>query len=282
MSTNDHFPTLGIQEFQPTQQPVHGLQYLDVQGKQQIDRPHKHDFFMLLLFEEGSGTHTIDFEEYAVNGGQLHLLLPGQVHRWSLGENTRACQLMVSRPVFETFSSSLELSFVLYRKHPVISLARDTFRKLRYEFLAVRDELNSKPIDWVIVKLRSQIVAQLVSHEAESKNELSSVYRAAPALLKYQNLVDAYFKEQKTVAFYAEKLHISANYLNILCRKHLQVSAMYLIQNRVTLEAKRLLRASDMSIKEIAFDLGFSDLAYFSNFFKGQTGSSPRLFRSQL
>ncbi|GGG13706.1 helix-turn-helix domain-containing protein [Pontibacter amylolyticus] len=282
MSTNDHFPTLGIQEFQPAPQPVHGLQYLDVQGKQQIDRPHKHDFFMLLLFEEGSGTHTIDFEEYAVDGGQLHLLLPGQVHRWSLGENTRACQLMVSRPVFETFSSSLELSFVLYRKHPVISLAPDTFRKLRYEFLAVRDELNSKPVDWAIVKLRSQIVAQLVSHEAESKNELSSVYRAAPALLKYQHLVDACFKEQKTVAFYAEKLHISANYLNILCRKHLQVSAMYLVQNRVTLEAKRLLRASDMSIKEIAFELGFSDLAYFSNFFKGQTGSSPRLFRSQL
>ncbi|WP_235925582.1 helix-turn-helix domain-containing protein [Pontibacter burrus] len=258
------------------------MQYIQVQGEQHIDKPHKHDFLMLLLFEEGSGTHTIDFEEYAVESGQLHLLLPGQVHRWSLGQNTLAYQLMISRPVFEIFSSSLELSFVLYQKQPVISLSSEAFRKLRYEFQAVRDELNSKPIDWIIIKLRSQIIAQLVSHEAESRNELFSVYRAAPALVKYHNLIDRYFQEQKTVAFYAEKLHISANYLNILCKRHLQVSAMYLIQNRVMLEAKRLLRATELSVKEIAFELGFSDLAYFSNFFKRQTGSSPRSFRAKL
>ncbi|OKL40100.1 AraC family transcriptional regulator [Pontibacter flavimaris] len=282
MPATDHFPILGLEEFQPVLQPDYGLQYLEIQGERIIEKPHKHDFFMLLLFEQGSGTHAIDFEEYPVKSHQLHLLLPGQVHRWSLGKNTLAYQLMISRPVFETFSSSLELSFALYQKHPVISLSPDVFRKLQYEFRAIRDELSIKPLDWNIINLRSRLIAQLVSREAESKYEILTVYRAAPALWKYHSLVDLYFKEQKTVAFYAEKLHISANYLNILCKKHLQVSAMYLIHNRVTLEAKRLLRASDMSVKEIAFELGFNDLAYFSNFFKGQTGASPRSFRGLL
>jgi len=57
---------------------------------------------------------------------------------------------------------------------------------------------------------------------------------------------------------------------------------MFFIQKRVTLEAKRMILTSDRSLKEIAYQLGFNDAAYFSNFFKIQTGSSPREFRDQL
>ncbi|MHC2990497.1 AraC family transcriptional regulator [Pontibacter sp. HJ8] len=282
MRDKDHFPILGIQEFQPDLQAEANLQYHELHGENHIEKPHKHDFFILLLIEKGSGTHTIDFQDYQVSDYQLHLLLPGQVHRWLLDKTTLAYQLMISRPLFETFSASLEFSFILYQKYPVLSLSPQTFRQLQYEFQHIRDELRIKPIHWSIIHLRCQLVARLIGREAESRYEELTVYRAAPALLKYHNLVDEYFKEHKTVAFYADQLHISANYLNILCRKHLQVSAMYLIQNRITLEAKRLLQASEMSVKEIAFELGFSDLAYFSNFFKGQTGFSPRSFRHQL
>lgn len=282
MIEKDYFPILGIQEFLPDLQSEANLQYHELCGERHIGNPHKHDFFILLLVEKGGGTHTIDFQEYAVGDYQLHLLLPGQVHRWDLEKTTLAYQLMISRPLFETFSSSLEFSFILYQKYPVLSLSAETFRQLRYEFQSIRDELRRRPVHWGILTLRCQLVAQFISREAESKYEDLAAYRAAPALLKYHNLVDLYFKEHKTVAFYAEQLHISANYLNILCKKHLQVPAMYLIQNRITLEAKRLLLASEMTVKEIAFELGFSDLAYFSNFFKAQTGTSPRAFRSQL
>ena len=282
MSEKDHFPILGIQEFLPDLQSETSLQYHELRGERRIEKPHKHDFFILLLVEKGGGTHTIDFKEYPVGGYQLHLLLPGQVHRWELDDTTLAYQLMISRPLFETFSASLEFSFILYQKHPVLNLSEAAFRQLRYEFQTIGSELNMRPIHWGILNLRGQLVTQLISREAESKYEDLTAYRAAPALLKYHNLVDLYFKEHKTVAFYADQLHISANYLNILCKKHLQVSAMYLIQNRITLEAKRLLLASEMTVKEIAFELGFSDLAYFSNFFKAQTGVSPRSFRSQL
>ena len=258
------------------------MQYHELCGERRIEKPHKHDFFILLLVEKGGGIHTIDFQEYPVDEHQLHLLLPGQVHRWELDETTQAYQLMISRPLFETFSASLEFSFILYQKYPVLNLSEEVFGQLRYEFHAIRNELRKQPLHWSILNLRCQLVAQLISREAENKYEDLTAYRAAPALLKYHKLVDLYFKEHKTVAFYAGQLHISANYLNILCKKHLQVPAMYLIQNRITLEAKRLLLASEMTVKEIAFELGFSDLAYFSNFFKAQTGISPRSFRSQL
>ncbi len=189
---------------------------------------------------------------------------------------------MISRPVFDMFSSSMEVTFVLYQKHPVLHLSSETFRKLQYEFQAIQAELKTVPVHWDIVNLRNRLITQLVHREAGNKYDYLKVYRTVPALLKYHNLVDVYFKEQKTVAFYADQLHISPNYLNILCKRHLQVPAMFLIQNRATLEAKRLLHASEMPIKEIAFELGFNDLAHFSNFFKNKTGASPRSFRSQL
>lgn len=71
-------------------------------------------------------------------------------------------------------------------------------------------------------------------------------------------------------------------FLNILCKRQFQVPAMFFIQKRVTLEAKRMILSTDMSLKEIAFELGFSDPAYFSNFFRAQTGSSPREFKTEL
>lgn len=212
----------------------------------------------------------------------MHLLFPGQVHSWHLGKNTSGYQLMISRPIFETFSDSLSFSFILHQHHPVIDLPGQVFQKLLYEFLAVKEELSQKPVQWGVVNLRIRLIAQFIYREAEKKFKELEVYLTKPILYKYHTLVDLYFKEQKSVAFYASQLHITPNYLNILCKRHFHVPAMFLIQNRTILEAKRLMKASDQSVKEIAYELGFSDLAYFSNFFKSQTGLSPRDFRERL
>jgi AraC-like DNA-binding protein len=59
------------------------------------------------------------------------------------------------------------------------------------------------------------------------------------------------------------------------------MAPLLIIQNRVILEAKRLLYYTDKSAKEIAFELGFEDAAYFSNFFKKHTSLSPSLFKKQ-
>lgn len=279
----EHFPVLGIKAFRPPESEAdYNLLYHEIRGERHIEKPHQHDFLVFLLFEKGSGTHSIDFIDHKVTDHQVHLLFPEQVHRWDLGRKTRAHQLMISRPVFETFQDALEFSFVLYQNHPVIALAPGAFRELLYEFESIRQELRKKSIQWSIVHLRSRIIAQMISREAESAFEDITTYRAKPVLFKYHSLVNMHFREQRSVAFYADQLNISANYLNILCKRHFHVPAMFLIQHQTILEAKRLIYASEMSIKEIAFTLGFSDLAYFSNFFKSQTGVSPREFREQL
>ncbi|EEI93761.1 transcriptional regulator, AraC family [Sphingobacterium spiritivorum ATCC 33300] len=282
MVTKEIFATLELKEFQFDSRSDYSLLYHGSHGKNKIEKAHKHDFFLLFLIEKGSGIHSIDFVDYPVSDFQIHILFPDQIHKWDLGEETSGYQLMISKRVFETFSTSMQFSFLLYQRHPTINLSQPLFHDLLFEFENLKRELALHPVYWDIVYSRSKLITQLVNREVERKFDDISLYRTNPILLRYHSLIDYYFKEEKTVTFYADKLNISANYLNILCKNNLQVTALYLIQTRTTLEAKRLLQSSQKTIKEITFELGFNDIPYFSNFFKGQTGVSPRQFREQL
>ena len=279
MEIIEHIPTLGINEFRIDLHIDGSFQYHHICGSRIIEKAHKYDFFLFLLFEKGSGTHTIDFVEHQVRANQIHLLFPDQVHAWKLGNDTIAHQIMVSQHNFKAFAHLLRYDLVNFQNHPILNLQEDVFQKLLYEFQSVGAELSATAILWEIISARCRIIAQMVSREAACTFDDLRTYSIKPVLYAYQTLINTYFKEQKSVSFYAEKLNISPNYLNILCKRHFNTSATSLIHSRLTLEAKRMLLASQYPIKEISYDLGFYDLAYFSKFFKSQTGTGPRQFR---
>ncbi|TDW97184.1 helix-turn-helix domain-containing protein [Dinghuibacter silviterrae] len=96
---------------------------------------------------------------------------------------------------------------------------------------------------------------------------------------KFNLLVEMHFKTEHSVQFYAEQLCKSPKTLSNLFSIYKQKTPSQIIQERVIVEAKRLLRFTDKSVKHITFELGFEDVAYFSNFFKKNTGISPSDFR---
>lgn len=276
-------PILNIQEFRKGQAASRNeFLFNFLRGEKHIEKPHKHDFFVIILFEKAKGVHTIDAVDYGIGNRQIHILFPGQVHRWDIEPRSAGYQLMMESSFFEQFAPYFRFSFTNYQNHPVIKLSPGSFRLLFHEFNAIREELKSaNPLRQLIIA-RSAVIAAIVSKEAENIFTEFKVYQSNPRLAKFNMLIDEYFREQKLAAFYAKQLHISANYLNILCKRNLKVSATQLIRQRVCLEAKRLLHTTGFSIKEIAFEIGFTDHAYFSNFFKNQTGLSPTEFREQL
>ncbi|KMQ65834.1 AraC family transcriptional regulator [Chryseobacterium angstadtii] len=275
----DHFPVLGIQEFSENQLQGCHLLFNELHGERSIDEPHKHDFFIINLFERGKGSHTIDFTEYEVGNSQIHLVFPDQVHQWVIEKETVGYQLMISRDWFESFLPSLRFSASYYQNHPVIHLSKEIFKTFLYEFQAIQKEVSAENVFWEVIQKRSELIGLLVSKSVEGTFKDFEKYHSNPIISKFLHLIDEHFKTQRSVSFYAEKLHISANYLNIVCKKNLNASASSLIQDRILLEAKRLLKVSEMSVKDIVYELGFYDHASFSKFFKIQTGMTPSQFK---
>ncbi|KAF2327206.1 AraC family transcriptional regulator [Flavobacterium daemonense] len=281
--TNQNIPLLGLQEFQKEQDThLDQLVFNELHGERHIDKPHQHDFFIIILFDQAKGVHNIDFVDYKINNHQIHLLFPGQVHKWHIEPDTTGYQLMIGRDFFESFSSSFRFSFAQYHNHPVIELSQESYNLLEYEFLAIKTEIESQDSLQELISSRTSVIASIISKEAAKVFSDHNIYQTEPRIAKFQELININFKEEKSVSFYASKLNISANYLNILCKKYLKISATEVIQQRILLEAKRHLKATALSVKEIAFELGFVDHSYFSNFFKTQTGTAPTNFREQL
>ncbi|GAB4107643.1 helix-turn-helix domain-containing protein [Echinicola sediminis] len=255
------------------------LLFNELHGERRIEKPHRHDFFIIILFELAQGRHNIDSVDYPIGNREIHVLFPGQMHKWDIKTGTIGYQLMIEKSFFEHFAPYFRFSFTNYQNHPVIPLSSSAFQLLLYEFNAIKTELRREDTLVQIISARAAVIAAIVSREAEHAFTEFKVYQSNPRLAKFNMLIDEFFKQQKSVLFYAEKLHISANYLNILCKKHLKVSTTQLIQQRTCLEAKRLLQSTSLTVKEVAFELGFADHAYFSNFFKSQTGTTPSGFR---
>lgn len=251
----------------------------ELNGERRIEKPHKHDFFIIILFAQADGVHNIDSIDYPVGNHEVHVLCPGQMHKWTIKAGTLGYQLMGEKSFFGHFAPYFRFSFTNYQNHPVIPLTNEAFHLLHYEFNAIKNELKEKNSLVQLISARAAVIASIVSREAENNFTEFKVYQSNPRLARYNMLIDEFFKEQKYVSFYADQLHVTANYLNVLCKKHLKVSATSLIHLRVCTEAKRLLQSTTLSVKDISFELGFEDHAYFSNFFKNKTGMSPTTFR---
>ncbi|KAA0009745.1 helix-turn-helix domain-containing protein [Billgrantia pellis] len=98
-------------------------------------------------------------------------------------------------------------------------------------------------------------------------------------LASFQALIEAQYRHQPRIERFAEQLGMSSAHLNALCRRLADRSALQLLHERLLLEAKRQLTYTNMTVSQVADSLGFSEPAYFTRFFKRNTGLAPRDFR---
>lgn len=96
---------------------------------------------------------------------------------------------------------------------------------------------------------------------------------------KFIMLLNEHYLTERKVAFYANSLDISEKRLNQILMDKMHKTATQQLHNRLILEAKRLLTVSELTIKEITYELNFADRGYFSRFFKKQTGQTPEEFK---
>ena len=252
-----------------------------VKGRNEFEQPHKHDFYLVFFVENGSGFHSVDFKQTRVEDYQIHFVGAGQVHNWSLDVNTNGFQLMISPAIMTVFSNLSQLPFFGQSSPFCLSLDKNGFQNVKsqleeIESDLVKDDLLTKEI----VLLRLHLLFKLLQKEYVSQFPDNDVAAKSEKIIKkFKTLIEDHFTTQFSVNFYAGELNVTSNYLNILSQKFLNKSAGDVIKERTILEAKRLLISTDLSVKEIAYQLGFSDNGYFAKVFKKYIGITPTDFK---
>ena len=97
---------------------------------------------------------------------------------------------------------------------------------------------------------------------------------------EFNFLVEQHFKDKHSVAEYATILNKSPKTISNLFGKISDKSPLQIIQNRIMIEVRRMLRYTDMPVSEIGYEVGYQDIQSFSRFFKKHEGISPSEFRT--
>jgi AraC family transcriptional activator of pobA len=253
-----------------------------------IQKPHKHDFYILIFFTQGRGTHTIDFQTYPVAPNSVFFLSPGQVHAWQLSADAEGFVLFFSlefyllghpqKKLFQLpyFNTLLRKPLLLLSEGEML-IIRDTINQIRQEYERPQwkqEDILRDFLDILLIRL-ARIYQEKHAALISSKSSFTE-------LQQLENSIDQHFKEHKPVSFYADELHVTTKQLNEVCKQGLGKTTNELIQDRIILEARRLLTHSDLTITQIAAELGYYDNSYFTRFFKKHTHQTPEQFRQSL
>ena len=254
--------------------------------------PHVHEAFIQFLFvTEGSGSVILDDKKWQIRAPSLILIPAHYVHAFEWEPTVNGVVITTAQRPLETVAQALHLDLIStlntprvhnltiekqqkYEKDlwPLIQLIEQEARVTEYDQSAFSLSL----ITALLVKVKRLILKEGTTTE----NPLVDG-RRNDLLQRFRDLINQWFRLHKPLNDYAQELHITSGHLARLCREELGITALQMIQARIIHEAKRDLLYSNLSVRQIAEDLGFQDEAYFSRFFKRQTGQTPNSYRTQ-
>ncbi|WP_120259196.1 AraC family transcriptional regulator [Sphingobacterium detergens] len=248
---------------------------------EEVMQAHRHDYHFFVLQKSGVTVMEIDFQQYRTDKPTIYYQSPDQVHRAVQVEHIEMFMLIINNEniaaEYLTILQSIsplkplavdleDLEIIEKTYNLCIELYERTTDKLHFSLL--RDSTNT------LIALQLSLYLKY-SNTAESQSRFERINKAFFLSLE-QN-----FRALKRPAEYAAQFNISVSYLNESVKNVTGFSVSHHIQQRVILEAKRLLYHSDKSVKEIAFELGYEDYPYFSRLFTKISGMSAKVFRSK-
>jgi len=243
------------------------------------------------LFEKGGGCVLIDNEELRLAPGSLLVLPANCPYQFRLTPDTDGfafsgselfLRTRVAQAMFTTPSSFWESYYKPYTYDDLTGEHQREKRKRIFTEVSIAAARFGLGCDAAImayilvVVVESTLPKLLQGWQPPTKMDSSDT----SLLYQYQILVENHFREHLTIESYCQMLGVTRNKLIEVCKQLSELTPLELVHKRMILEAKRELLSSMKTVNEITFDLGFIDYAYFSRFFKNQTGFSPTHFRS--
>lgn len=253
-----------------------------------LDRVHRIDFHVVMLFDDGPVRHMIDFAEHEATAGDVLWIRPGQVHRFSKSSEYRGTVLTM-QPGFLPRATVEAAGLYRYDLPPLLHPDAPQLAGLRAALTYLRGEYDdggaggTLPLSLHTAVLRHSLTAFLLrlAHLAASSAEAARG-RADTTFTLFRDAVERDFATNHSVSAYADALGYSRRTLVRAVRAATGETPKGFIDKRVVLEAKRLLAHTDLPIGRVGAAVGFPDPANFSKFFQLHTGNTPVAFRAEL
>ncbi|MGZ5134411.1 MAG: AraC family transcriptional regulator [Flavitalea sp.] len=246
--------------------------------------PHRHSKFTIVYIVAGEGKKTIGSLTVPIKSRTLMFVPPRVVTSSFYSLNTEGYYLTFNLKFFlqEHFPAHHLLNMDLFARRLVpyaylpIKLGQQVTEIFEI-ILDERDHQRRKKEELIALK----ILELIIICERVLKTEKITRRPPPPPAARFVDLVQKHYKQQHSTHYYAEKLHMHPNSLNATTKRYLGQSAKATINAFLITEAKQLLHQTGLSVKEMAFELGFHSDSHFLRFFKIHTGVTPSTYRQK-
>jgi len=248
------------------------LRAMDSTGRRR--RPQRPSFHVLALVESGQGSHRRDFIDESIDECSIIYLRPGVIHQWSDVESIDGLMVLFTPAAADIHSvPTADTSFTTRLAPPEWALARMAASHLQAEYAAAIDRPTAETSEILRHSLATLVLRASAGAPTRMEGDEHEVFRA------YRAAVEEHFAHWRNVGTYAAALNYSSRTLSRATQTAAGISAKRFLDERVTLEAKRLLAHTDMTVQECADALGFTQATNFSLFFTREVGQPPGRWR---
>jgi AraC-like DNA-binding protein/quercetin dioxygenase-like cupin family protein len=280
MVKNGQHGTIRVLFYDPPDEPDDGVEVstfarLRTMPAGSSDPPtQRTDFHVLAIVDSGQGMVMVDFVRHRLERGAIVWIRPGRVHRWDeIADLDGTLVLFRPESVPRDSPGAGLLGPVTWRQAERPALVRLAAGHLRREYDAAR--ARRSPATAAILRALLEVLLLRVNECAPAPPAAREVFAA------YAAAVDAQYATSREVTWYARRLGYSARTLSRATREAVGRSAKQFVDDRVMLEAKRLLAHTDITVAECARRTGFDDPANFSKFFRARAGLVPSAFAAR-
>jgi AraC-like DNA-binding protein len=250
-----------------------------------FDYPFKTDVVTAIISVSGTTRGNINLRPYATQSPCLIILLPDQILEYEyISEDFSGLFVVMSKRFLDSFGiqERLPLRFSV-NNDPCIPLSIEELDPIitYYTMLQRAIRIKDHPYRMEIAKHLTMVFFYGAGHTFHKLSENKEQSRQNMLVEKFLNLVQEHYREQRGLEFYADKLCLTPKHLSKVVKAISGTSASDQIDNHVVLEAKALLKSTNMTIQQISDELHFPSQSFFGKYFKRCTGMSPSEYRKK-
>lgn len=260
------------------------------QHRASMIKPHRTGFYHIYWVRKGGGSHLVDFSPIELQENMLLFLNKDTVQIFNPDTALNAKAILFTKAFFSTSEADIHFlnESILFNDLFTISTVQITPESFSTfdELFSMMEYESTKAKDAYHAKILQRLLYTFLLHAEREKKTQQFIEIKSSAdrdyLMLFRELLEAEFKRNKQVTYYSSKLNITDRRLNQVTTKTIGKKAKQAIDERVVLEAKRLLAHTNCSIKKVGFNLGFVEPTNFIKYFKKHACSTPVQFKDSV